>query len=176
MRICARTVALASVARGRGDAEGIDHIDLEAQSCKVWTTWVASLNPTLAAWLRVWRGGAVRTRTRRWRDAAQQCAFCPCRHASARHLWADCPRFDAKRVELQLNVGVAPAWWAEQPRCTAASGWITVGAGPTLRRRAELQVAACRLALKIMEVLAADLLLENSTLGVPPAPAGIDAG
>jgi hypothetical protein len=153
-RICARAIALATVHHTRMDSEGIDAIDLEAQSHPAWRAWSRSLTPTARTALAIWRGGAVWTPTRRWsrrRPEPARCPHCQAERASARHFWADCPRFEARRVELCTEYGMPMSWWSAQPRCTAKSGWITVAAGGPVARRAALQVAACRLGLYIMQ-------------------------
>lgn len=99
-RICARVVAIGLVSTRRHDAEGSGEIDLEAQSQKMWRTWLLGLTDEQRSQIRIWRGGAVRTPTRRWSlrgavaDPSQKCSRCSCERASARHLWAECRRFD----------------------------------------------------------------------------------
>lgn len=155
-RICARVAVLATVHRTRFDSEGVDTIDLEAQSAQAWKRWLRSLTPKQRSQLSIWRGGAVRTPMRRWSrpgvaDPRQRCAHCNCELASARHYWAECPRFDAARGAMEREYRIPPAWWAAQPRCTSKTGWITTAAGRTARRRAELQVAACRMGLAVVQ-------------------------
>ena len=153
-RVCARAVVLASVRRSRHDAEGTEAIDIEAQSQPSWRRWERSLPPGQRTQLSVWRGGAVHTPTRRWygRRTAddQSCPHCGFAQASARHFWAECPRFDAEQRRLERELGISPGWWANQPRCTAKTGWITSAAASSTERRASLQVAACRLGLTIV--------------------------
>ena len=162
LRECARAVLLR--ARGppgppRHDEDGIGEIDLAAQSAQPWAQFRRSLGRFDAILLSVWRGGAVCTPTRRRGPAAPGGAcVCPfgCGHAqaSARHFWAECPRFAGRRYELGRQLRVAPAWWGAQPRVTSKSGWITKAAGGSVRRRADLQVMACRLGIDIMQALA----------------------
>lgn len=66
--------------------------------------------------------------------------------ASARHLWADCPRFASRRAELAAAWGLDGIWWERQPRVTAKSGWITLGAvlSPAARQRAAIAANAVR--------------------------------
>jgi hypothetical protein len=165
-RIAARTVALGWVRRSRHDAEGVEDICLDAQSHAAWRKWVGALGPDDRLMLRIWRGGAVATPTRRWAFGSGQthCPFCEHDLASARHLWAECIRLQAARVELSVECGIAPSWWAEQPRCTAKTGWVTRGAGPDVGRRAALQVAACRLGLLVCRLGAPD----GEVWGPPP--------
>ncbi|CAK0848813.1 unnamed protein product, partial [Prorocentrum cordatum] len=57
------------------------------------------------------------------------------------------------RARLSAEFQIPPEWRAAQPRVTAKSGWITCSAGPSTQRRAQLQVAACRLGLEILQGL-----------------------
>ena len=70
------------------------------------------------------------TPTRRWheRDAALcKCPWCPEPRCSARHLWAECPKFEETRTTLGLKYQVPPGWWQAQPRALAKSGWAPRG-------------------------------------------------
>ena len=163
IRIAARVRALALVRTSRQDAEGIADVDLEAQSDPSWTAWSRRLHDGDRQLLSIWRGGAVRSPTRRWsfhdrtgESGAAACPWCQAPFASSRHFWTECPRFAGARVALEREFDVSPDWWRTQPRCTAKSGWITLSAGPSVRRRAQLQVASCRLGLVIVAACAAD--------------------
>ena len=98
---------------------------------------------------------AIWTPTRRYhRPRAPQpeltvCPFCGYEAASARHFWADCPRFNNARIELQSMHHIAASWWQCQPRCTSKSGWITRQAARTAALRAHCAVAACKLGIRI---------------------------
>ena len=162
LRECARAVLLRP--RGppgpaRHDEEGIGEIDLAAQSSPPWAQYRRSLGRFDAILLSVWRGGAVSTPTRR-RGPESPGGACVCpfgrghTQASARHFWAECPRFAGRRLGLGKELRVAPSWWGAQPRVTSKSGWITKAAGGSVRRRAEMQVMACRLGVAIMQALA----------------------
>jgi hypothetical protein len=155
LRLAARLVVLASVKRSRHDSEAVDDIDVEASSSKTWSTWVRGLSDNDRTALNIWRGGAVRTPTRRyWRPdydgPLTQCPWCSAPQASARHFFVECPRFEDDRRRLQQQHNIPPTWWANQPRCTTKTGWITHGAAPRRARRAHLQVAACTLGLAIV--------------------------
>mmetsp|Transcript_65060 Transcript_65060/g.212038 ORF Transcript_65060/g.212038 Transcript_65060/m.212038 type:complete len:305 (-) Transcript_65060:172-1086(-) len=134
-RVSARAVSLAMIPRSRRDYEGSPSIDLEAQSHALWRKWVGHLSDLQRSQLSIWRGGAVRTPTRRWAfrgratEALQKCLFCDCVRASARHLWAECPRFNVQRQSLELEYDFHRSWWGAQPRCTSKSGWITSTSG-----------------------------------------------
>ena len=52
------------------------------------------------------------------------------------------------RARASRAWGVAPDWWAAQPRCTAKSGWITLAAADTVAQRARCQVAACTVGIE----------------------------
>ena len=170
-RVCARAVALSGIPDSRNDAEGTEAIDLEVQSHPTWRDWRKGLTAEQASRLAVWRGGAVYTPTRRWhlRGPAEacRCPFCGHDRASARHLWAECPRFDEERRLLERQHRIAPRWWREQPRCTAKTGWVVADAAPTAARRATLQVAACSLGMAIVAMTPA--------FRPPQSPDGEDA-
>ena len=160
---------LASIPRTRQDAEGVGDIDLEAQSHPKWVRWVKGLTGESRRLLSVWRGGAIATPTRRWtgRGSPEQteCQFCRFDRASARHWWAECPRFDEDRGRLQMEYRIPRDWWVRQPRCTAKSGWVTLGAAAAPERRAALQVAACVLGMRILEVCSLAHQQGNSNVG-----------
>jgi hypothetical protein len=154
VRVCARAVALSTVNAKRLDAEGVERVDIEAQSAKAWSSWVKGLTPQERKFLAIWRAGAIWTPTRRWfRPGASPlqtcCLFCGAEAASARHLWTVCAHFAAARRGLEREFQIEPRWWLAQPRVTAKSGWVTLEAGGDTRRRAQLQVVACRLGILI---------------------------
>ena len=147
----ARALALDSVNRN------IDDVDLWVQADPAWTRWKSSLSPTHRTFLRIWRGGAVKTRSRRWYHSRQNGFHhvrCECGAAvsSARHLLAECPRLQDLRDSLQELHGLPAGWFAAQPRITAKSGWVTAGAGPTHRDRVQAQIAACTVGIAIAEL------------------------
>ena len=154
-RVAARAISLATVKLSRRDSEGIDNVDIEAQSDPAWKSWCKRLVPEKQAFLDLWRAGAIHTPTRRWSwrdDEKTLCPHCGASRASARHFWAECPRFTACREALQQDFGIQPAWWQQQPRVTSKSGWITVGAGTSTEQRASRQIAACSLGIHIVAV------------------------
>ena len=55
------------------------------------------------------------------------------------------------RRQLEEELGVFADWWAEQPRCTSTSGWVTVDAAACLEERARRMVAACRLGMAVVK-------------------------
>ena len=135
----------------RNDADGLECIDIEAQSELVWKVWCKMLTPEKRAFLSVWRAGAIHTPTRRWKEGEQtRCPYCAAARASARHFWAECPRFSAYREAMQQDYGIQPAWWQQQPRVTSKSGWITMRAGASTQQRATRQIAACSLGIQIV--------------------------
>jgi hypothetical protein len=158
IRIAARVAALRSVRMTRHDAEGIENVDMEAQSHPVWKKYLKESNadPQRAMLLSVWRHGAIHTATRRWYRTDQcnahltVCRLCGADLDSARHRWAECPGYADVRVQLSVAYGIGEGWWLAQPRCTAKSGWITLAAAITVEERACLQVAACKMGMAIM--------------------------
>ena len=160
LRVCARAALLqpAVPSRRRWDEESIEAVDIEASSAPEWAEWRGSLSRRRRALLAIWRGGAVWTRTRRWRrgEEEQRCPWCPRAQASARHWWAECVRFDSERARLGADFRIAPEWWARQPRVTAKTGWVTLHADPSARRRAQMQIASCVLGIAVCEATAPD--------------------
>ena len=152
LRVIARALILKKApGRGRQDEEGIELIDIEACSSPPWKKWKKSLNCEQTRLLGIWRGGAILTPTRRFRgrDVRAHCPWCSQTKASARHFWVECPRFQAKREKLQVEYSINPDWWALQPRVTSKTGWITITASDNANRRAQLQIAACRLGISV---------------------------
>jgi hypothetical protein len=154
VRIAARATLLASVKLTRNDSEGIGNVDVDASSGPRWKKWVASLSGADRTLLTIYRAGASSTPTRRGgMMQSMDCQFCGADFASLRHFWALCPRFLASRTRLEQCYSLDPGWWASQPRCTAKSGWITFDAHVEPARRADLQVAACKLAFDILKTV-----------------------
>ena len=155
LRVARRVVALgfrpASAKTPRNDAEGIDLADVEAMSTTAWKRWVASLSPEQRKDLRLWRGGAIPTPIRRHRGPDVSCPWCQFDRPSTRHFFAECNHFHPHRRELEAEFGIAPSWWAAQPRITSKSGWITTSTSASIPRRGELQVAACQLGVVIVQ-------------------------
>ena len=96
LRSAARATALSfancSPSKKRQDQEGLEDADVEITSTSIWIQWVKTLDVEDRLWLRVWRGGAIRTPSRRHRGEAglQSCPYCAFPHASARHFWQNC--------------------------------------------------------------------------------------
>ena len=129
-------------------------MDLWVQADPVWKRWRQSLSPTQKTFLRIWRGGAVKTRSRRWchsRHNARHLAQCEC-GAPARHLWAECSSLQGLRLSLQQQYSLPPAWWAAQPKITPKSGWVTLGSRPTFQGRVQAQIASCLLGVAVAEL------------------------
>ena len=154
LRVSARACALASFHPQRRDSEGLEHVDIGLLSAPSWKRFLASLPPDDAALLRVWRGGAVRTPTRRWfrrnhSEALSVCVFCAAPRASARHLFVECPHSASMRVSLESRYGLVSEWWSQQPRCTTKSGWVVLDAAPSLQERVRCCCAASLLGIAI---------------------------
>ena len=155
LRIIGRVRMLERIRRTRLDSEGAELIDPKAQSDPLWKKWVGSLPPLDATALRLWRAGAVGSPTRHAHKirCLPTCIFCGAHLGSLRHLWQDCPRWTTERTALALELGVALRWWADQPRVTSKSGWITFGAADTTKARAGLQIMTCRLGILVVRAL-----------------------
>ena len=143
----------------RKDAEGLQHVDVEAMSHPTWKKWIKSLDEQDRRCLRIWRGGGIHTPTRRFSgrggqpyDERAACRWCAHPWASARHFWQECDHFKAIRCELEVEFGISKDWWQRQPRCTSKTGWITLSAANDAAKRAGQQVAACRLGIAIVRV------------------------
>ena len=151
LRYLMRRTLLNNIPTTRNDSEGHRQIDLDAQSHGAWNKWRNKLSHQERSLLTIWRAGASWTPTRRYRDIAN--ATCPyCQHplASTRHFWSECPAFDTERHNLNTLHSIPADWWAQQPRVTAKTGWITYDAGGDVATRAHRQVAANKLGMAIL--------------------------
>ena len=149
-RVAARIACMRRVAVTRHDSEGVDDVDLEVLSAKVWKTWVAKLDLQDRAALRSWRAGAVSSPTRNQSFRCTSCPWCGTAWASARHLWADCSKFDDHRARLSAAFALDHGWWARQPRVTAKTGWVTYACADSLGARGAAMVAACNSGIEIV--------------------------
>ena len=70
-----------------------------------------------------------------------------------RHMMIECPHFNDEREFLRTKFKVPPTFWASQPRCTLKTGWITYNADPLYKRRVELQILVCSLAIVVLREL-----------------------
>ncbi|CAK0886017.1 unnamed protein product, partial [Prorocentrum cordatum] len=140
--------------------KGVDQIDLEASLAKIWAILRDSLTLEDKIYLKIFRCGATRSPTRRWSTSRPErtatCPSCGGAHPSARHYVAECCSLDAFRQELNSTCHIPPDWWLRQPRATLKTGWITFSAHASPARRAELQVAVCRMGLVAMPKMAED--------------------
>lgn len=154
LRVAGRVQCLKSVNASRHDAEGKEEVDVEVLSDKRWKRWVRSLSTEKATALRVWRGGAVLTPTRRFfgreAEGSADCIWCGAGQSSARHLFAECRRFEAARRRLSADLAVEEGWWAAQPRIVAKSGWVLRAPALEARRRVDRLIAANALGIEIV--------------------------
>ena len=151
VRVISRIRCLMLAQTSRLDSEGISDVDIDASSHASWINWLRSLSNHRTFLLNIWRCGAISTPTRR--QSSVPCSFCGFAFPSARHYWVECSRFDTTRQALTTEFNLPASFWTDQPRVTSKSGWITQRAADSLARRAQLQVASCRLALVVMETL-----------------------
>ena len=150
-QIC-RYRAVSRCSRQRYDAEGLDNIDLEANNSRQWKAWTDSLSPMNSSLLRVFRGGAVSSPTRRSNFCpSDACPSCGAPRASMRHFIVHCNRYSMRRQQVQDLSQLPDGWLTELPRVTTKSGWITCAASPCSETRATLQVAVCMMAIEVME-------------------------
>ena len=162
LRLIARVRLLAQARRGRFDYEGMERVDVQAQSFKPFATWLLGLSREDHSLVHIWRGGAARTPSRlasgHGGDARTvPCPWCEAPGASGRHFFAECPRFEELRGQLGAEAapgaGLPPGWWGAQPRVTAKTGWITLDAAPGALRRGRLQLAVAKMGLEILRAL-----------------------
>ena len=151
LRYLMRRTLLNGMPTTRQDSKGHLQIDLDAQSHGAWSKWRKNLSHQERSLLNIWRAGASWTPTRRYRDAASmKCPYCQHPRASTRHFWSECPAFDTERHNLNNLHSIPADWWAQQPRVTAKTGWITYDAGEDVATRAHRQVAANKLGVAIL--------------------------
>ena len=155
LRHIQRRRLLQAIPATRHDSHGKNDVDVTAQSNSKWTSWRNSLSNHEKQLLLFWRCGAIRTPSRRWpyNDERTKCPYCHEPNASARHFFADCPRLREARRTIQAAHNLPHDFFFRQPRITAKSGWITTSAADTTARRAELQVAACKMGIAILTTL-----------------------
>lgn len=112
LRLAARAFLLKTTSTTRNDYEGTDQIDIEAQSHADWKKWKATLSRAETTALAIWRGGAIRTPTRRYRQAGIDtgCRWCDEPLASAHHFFTTCPHFANTRTNLQRKHRIQPTW------------------------------------------------------------------
>ena len=156
VRVAARVTALSRAVATRLDVEGLERADVQVYSHPAWQQWKRRLTTEERTALNIFRGGATKTPTRRWSRAHPfaavfcRCDYCGADWASARHQWAECPKWERQRRRLEQEHYLVPGWWTQQPRCTAKSGWTTVDAAGTPKLRLEALIATCRLGIAII--------------------------
>ncbi|CAE8677334.1 unnamed protein product, partial [Polarella glacialis] len=155
-RVFARRAALQKCAASRHDVEGVEDVDVEVLSDRRWHQWKAQLSDEQKKALRHWRAGVVAAPSRQQGNPnrSTDCPHCGAQMASARHLWAECPRHARFRATLQEEYGLDDGWWMRQPRVTAKSGWVTYAASRTREGRLKALLAANRLGIIIVKVAA----------------------
>ena len=144
---------LSKANKNRFDAEGLQDVDIDANSHPKWNKWIKSLTGEQKGALDVYRGGAIWTQTRRFRWSAEdpvRCCYCDAKEPSARHLWAHCPRYAQRRAEANVTYGLEEEFWTTQPKCTSKTGWITLSADANPTRRALKQIASCVLGIAMI--------------------------
>jgi len=152
-RVFARKAALQKCSPARHGVEGMDDVDVEVLSDSRWKKWQAQLSEDQRHALRHWRAGVVAAPSRQqsMSHRGTDCPYCSQEMASARHLWAECPKYDRLRAALQEEYGLDAGWWKKQPRVTAKSGWITYAAAMSSENRLKALLAANRLGIVIVQ-------------------------
>ena len=154
LRVVGRARLLSCVPLTRRDTEGIEQVDVDASGSKSYKDWRNSLNPNDRALLEIFRSGAASTPTRRQHGEVQAQDVCPCCghpcKPSMRHFVVECPHFQQERRRAEEAHNMKPEVWAELPRVTTKSGWITFQAHPQKSRRGDFQAAVCQLAICIL--------------------------
>ena len=111
--------------------EGISDVDLEVYSHPLWKRFVKKLTPADKNILAIRVSEAIWAPTRRFYQRPLKngercsCFFCDEPHASAKHFFVNCSKFEKLRLQLQVQFNVPSSWWEKQPRFTSKSGWIT---------------------------------------------------
>ena len=90
LRAVARLQCLRQASETRFDYEGLLDSDIHAFSSASFVRWRNSLSSFQSLLLRICRGGAVFTPTRRYQENSGPCPFCKAPVPSMRHFWADC--------------------------------------------------------------------------------------
>ena len=169
LRIRARRLVLNMVKTSRFDAEGISDVDLEIYSQPAWIQFRKKLSPEDQKILTIWRSGAVWTPTRRFyrpgsdqMDVRTTCQWCQAPQASARHFFAECPRFSDQRKFLEDKFNLSDLWWGRQPRCCAKTGWITFSSALDFEQRVQCAIAANMLGIFIASALDDQRLAANA--------------
>ena len=105
LRSRARRIVLNTVKASCFDVEGIGEVDREIYSQTAWIKFRKSLSSEDQKILTIWRSGVVWTPTQRFyrpgsdqMDVRTSCKWCQSPQASARHFFAECPRFDDQRI------------------------------------------------------------------------------
>ncbi|CAE8585797.1 unnamed protein product [Polarella glacialis] len=152
-RVFARRAALQKCTASRHDVEGVEDVDVEVLSDRRWHQWKAQLSDEQKKALRHWMAGVVAAPSRQQGNPnrSTDCPHCGAQMASARHLWAECPRHARFRATLQEKYGLDDGWWMRQPRVTANSGWVTYAASRTREGRLKALLAANRLGIIIVK-------------------------
>ena len=139
LRVVGRARLLSCVPVTRRDTEGIEQVDVDASGSKSYKDWRNSLNPNDRALLEIFRSGGASTPTRRQHGEVQAQDVCPCCghpcKPSMRHFVVECPHFQQERRRAEEAHIMKPEVWAELPRVTTKSGWITFQADPQKSRR-----------------------------------------
>ncbi|CAK0873012.1 unnamed protein product [Prorocentrum cordatum] len=91
----------------------------------------------------IYRSGACQTYTRL--KVNKCCKWCSCPLPSLRHLFQECPHFEAKRRDLARELELDSTFWASVPRVTSKSGWVCYSASPSFEERSWMLVATVRL-------------------------------
>lgn len=156
LRTVCRARALETTTKTRHDAEGVNNIDLEANSRKPWQAYRDGLSAAEGSFLEIYRCGAIATQTRLFEKEHRPDDLCICDHcgeqvwASMRHLMVECEGSTTERRMINRTFNIDDDWWQRQPRVTTKTGWITYEADRDGDRRSTLQVATCRLAMMII--------------------------
>ena len=128
---------------------------ISAQSDPIYNKWRKQLTYEQTELLTIYRGGGTWTPTRRYSRAgedsiASTCKFCSHPHASLKHFFSDCEHFKPARTNIGKQHNINYSWWADVPRILSKTGYVTLTTAATPKRRATLQVAACKLSIAIL--------------------------
>ena len=67
-----------------------------------------------------------------------------------KHFFSDCEHYKPARIAIGKQHNIAYDWWAATERILSKTGFVTLTTAGTPKRRATLQVAACKLGIAIL--------------------------
>lgn len=164
LRVAGRAKVISKYSKSRHDIDGILDVDLNACSHGMWKKFTRQLDPVDRTHLSNFRGGASRNPVRGLKSVRAmvatgefQCPYCQAINPSFRHYIESCTgpggSLDLRRSQLSSEANIDPQWWTSLPIVSSKSGWICLSASSSPCRRVEMQIALCKLAISIHQVM-----------------------